>query len=107
VICVDVVGMMICVGTTCYAWRILQYAPLTFYLSVAHIEICATHNTGRGQASGAQVGPTDLSVAHYAQYAPLKGQICVAHIVNAPLISQDNLSTTLLVGPTDLLVAHF
>jgi hypothetical protein len=31
----------------------------------------------------------------------------VAHIANAPLISQDILSTTLLVGPTDLLVAHF
>jgi hypothetical protein len=62
----------------------LQYAPLIFYLCVAHI-----------------------SVAHYAQYAPLKGQICVAHIENAPLISQDILSTTLLVGPTDLLVAHF
>jgi hypothetical protein len=53
------------------------------------------------------VGPTDLSVVHYAQYAPLKGQICVAHIANAPLISQDILSMTLLVGPTDLLVAHF
>jgi hypothetical protein len=31
----------------------------------------------------------------------------VAHIANAPLISQDILSTTLLVGPIDLLVAHF
>jgi hypothetical protein len=31
----------------------------------------------------------------------------VAHIANAPLISQDILSTTLLVGPADLLVAHF
>jgi hypothetical protein len=46
-------------------------------------------------------------VAHYAQYAPLKGKICVAHIANAPLISQDILSTTLLVGPTDVLVAHY
>jgi hypothetical protein len=31
----------------------------------------------------------------------------VAHIANAPLISQDILSMTLLVGPIDLLVAHF
>jgi hypothetical protein len=31
----------------------------------------------------------------------------VAHIANAPLISQDILSTILLMGPTDLLVAHF
>jgi hypothetical protein len=31
----------------------------------------------------------------------------VAHIANALLISQDILSTILLVGPTALLVAHF
>jgi hypothetical protein len=31
----------------------------------------------------------------------------VAHIVNAPLIIQDILSITLLVDPTDVLVAHF
>jgi hypothetical protein len=47
-----------------------------------------------------------LSMAHFLWCAPLKGQICVAHITNAPLIRQDILSMTLLVGPTWILAAH-
>jgi hypothetical protein len=35
----------------------IQYAPLIFELSVAHITLCTTHNPGRGQASRAKVGP--------------------------------------------------
>lgn len=64
--------------------------------------ICATHNTDRGGASGAH----SLSVAHITQYAPLTCIILMAHLVYAPRITQDILSTTLLVGPTEISVAH-
>jgi hypothetical protein len=39
----------------------IQYAPLIFWLSVAHNSICATHIPGRGQASRAHM----LSMAHF------------------------------------------
>jgi hypothetical protein len=62
----------------------IQYAPLIFELSVAHIALCATHMSNMCGAyskcaidktnilsTTLLVGPTWISVAHYKKYAPL------------------------------------
>jgi hypothetical protein len=79
----------------------IQYAPLIGGLSVAHI-VYAPRIAGQWGPSGAHI----LSMAHISQYAPLTCKISMAHFLYAPRIIHDILSTTLLVGPTWVLVEH-